>query len=170
VHPLDGSLYVALTNNLTHGNFYGQLVRLIEDRDDPEGTTFRFEVFLAGGPQCGLACPDNLIFDRKGNLWVATDISGAKLNKPPYASFANNGMFLVPTSGPAAGDAYQFASGPVECELTGPWFTENGDTLFLSVQHPGERSARYDAPTSRWPNGGDDEPRSSVVAITGFPA
>jgi secreted PhoX family phosphatase len=64
--------------------------------------------------------------------------------------------------------AYQFASGPVECELTGPAWTPDGKTLFLSVQHPGELTESLDAPTSRWPYGGDDKPRPATVAITGF--
>lgn len=168
VHPLDGTLYVALTNNTVHGNFYGQIVRLLEDGDNPEGESFRFEIFLAGGPQSGLACPDNLAFDKRGNLWVVCDIPGHRLNRGAYRPFGNNGVFFVPTSGSSAGDAFQFASGPVECELTGPWFTESEETLFLSVQHPGEQSQRYDAPTSHWPDGGAAIPRSAVVAITGF--
>ncbi len=168
VHPLDGSLYVALTNSRHHGNLFGQVVRLVEDRDDPEGESFRYEIFLAGGPQSGLACPDNLAFDRAGNLWVVCDIASDKLNQGAYAPFGNNGIFVVPTAGPSAGDAFQFASGPVECELTGPWFTEDESTLFLSVQHPGEETEKLDALTSHWPDGGDAIPRPSVVAITGF--
>ncbi|MFN4260532.1 MAG: PhoX family protein [Gemmataceae bacterium] len=168
VHPLDGTLYVALTNNKSHGNLYGHILRLLEDYDNPEGESFRFEIFLAGGPQSGLACPDNLCFDRKGNLWVACDISTASLNKGAYLPFGNNGLFFVPTRGPSAGDAFQFASGPVDCELTGPWFNPNEDTLFLSVQHPGENSKSLTELTSHWPFGGADLPRSSVVAITGF--
>jgi len=168
VHPLDGTLYVALTNNTGHGNFYGQIVRLLEDHDNPEGESFRFEIFLAGGPQSGLACPDNLAFDRRGNLWVVCDISSTAMTKGAYAPFGNNGLYVVPTHGSSAGDAFQFASGPNDCELTGPWFTENEDTLFLSVQHPGENSKTASHPTSRWPDGGSSAPRPAVVAITGF--
>ena len=168
VHPLDGTLYVALTNNTAHGNYYGQIVRLLEDKDDAGGESFRFEIFLAGGPQSGLACPDNLAFDRKGNLWVVCDISGKSINKGAYRPFGNNGMFLVPTNGPSAGEAFQFASGPVQSELTGPWFTEDEKTLFLAVQHPGEESKSRAALTSHWPRGGEDLPRPAVVAITGF--
>lgn len=168
VHPLDGTLYVALTNNTAHGNYYGQIVRLLEDGDNPEGEKFRFEIFLTGGPQSGLACPDNLLFDRAGNLWVVCDISTRAINRGAYEPFGNNGMFLVPTSGPSAGEAFQFASGPVDCELTGPWFSEDEKTLFLSVQHPGEESKSRDKPTSHWPRGGDAMPQPAVVAISGF--
>jgi secreted PhoX family phosphatase len=168
VHPLDGTLYLALTYSTSHGNFFGQIVRLIEKDDNPEGEDFRFEIFLAGGPQSGLACPDNLTFDKKGNLWVICDIASDMLNKGAYEPFGNNGIYVVPTSGPSAGDAFQFASGPVECELTGPWFNEDEDTLFLSIQHPGEESESLDGLTSHWPDGGRAVPRPAVVAITGF--
>jgi len=170
VHPLDGTVYLSLTYNTAHGNLFGQVIRLIEDKDDPEGVSFQYEVFLAGGPQSGLACPDNLIFDKKGNLWVVCDIESPALNKGAYKSFGNNGIYVVPTSGPSAGDAFQFASGPVECELTGPSFNEDEGTLFLSVQHPGEETQTLDALTSHWPDGGNAIPKPAVVAITGFPS
>lgn len=168
VHPRDGSLYVALTNNDRHGNFYGQILRLIEDNDNAEGEAFRFEIFLAGGPQSGLACPDNLAFTRGGDLWVVCDITSSKINKGPYRGLGNNGMYFVPTTGASAGDAFQFASGPVDCELTGPCFNENEDTMFLAVQHPGEESKSLTVLTSHWPEGGQAIPKPSVVAITGF--
>ena len=69
-------------------------------------------------------------------------------------------------TGAKAGDAYQFASGPVEAELTGPYFTPDGNTLFMAVQHPGEETEDVASPTSTWPDG--DIPRPAVVAITGF--
>jgi secreted PhoX family phosphatase len=168
IHPADGTLFAALTCNTAHGNLYGLVIRLVEDDDNPEGEGFRYEVFLAGGPQSGLACPDNLRFDHKGNLWVVCDIASDDLNKGAYKPFGNNGIYVVPTAGPSAGDAFQFASGPVECELTGPWFTDDEDTLFLSVQHPGEGSENVDSLTSHWPEGGKAIPCPAVVAITGF--
>jgi hypothetical protein len=50
--------------------------------------------------------------------------------------FGNNWLFYIPTSGPDAGEIVPFAYGPPRCELTGPTFV--GDTLIISVQHPGE--------------------------------
>ena len=81
--------------------------------------------------------------------------------------------------------------GPMECELTGPCFSPDQQTLFLSVQHPGEihgrrrngatetrkfamRSAtgepfeqRRIVPLgSNWPDKGPtDPPKPAVVAI-----
>ena len=67
------------------------------------------------------------------------------------------------------GVAYQFASGPVEAEMTGPSFTPDETTLFLAVQHPGENSKEGQKPTSMWPHRkGDTMPKPSVIAITGF--
>jgi uncharacterized protein len=169
VHPESGQVYAALTNNELHGNFYGQIVRLTEKDDDPEATEFTFEVFAAGGPQTGFASPDNLMFDANNNLWVINDISSDKLNAGIYTTFKNNGAFVMPSGidgGVSGGDVFQFASGPIQSELTGPAFTPDGKTLFLAIQHPGEESESPDNPTSTWPGG--TEPQSSLVAITGF--
>jgi secreted PhoX family phosphatase len=156
-----------LVRGSDHGNYFGQIVRLNEDRDDAESENFRYEIFLAGGPQCGLACPDNLAFDRVGNLWVATDMSYKSMERTAEL-MGNNGLFFVPTSGADAVTAYQFASAPAYAELTGPCWTEDWKTLFLSVQHPGEGTLNPDMPLSNWPDGGKTMPPPAVVAIQGF--
>ncbi|GEN36303.1 PhoX family protein [Aneurinibacillus danicus] len=168
VHPIDGSVFISLTNNSKHGNFYGQIVRLFEKDNNHAAEEFMFEIFATGGPQSGFAAPDNLAFDSAGNLWVVTDISSSSMNSGIYKSFGNNGMFFIPTSGPDRGIASQFASAPIGAEMTGPWFTPDEKTLFLSVQHPGENLETYAAPTSHWPKGGMSIALPSVVAITGF--
>jgi len=169
VHPRTGHVYIALTNNANHGNFHGQIVRLMESENNPEAEAFEWEFFAVGGPQSGFSSPDNLVFDPYGNLWMVTDISSSRTGKGIYKFQGNNGMFFFPTEGPDAGKAYQFASGPVECELTGPFWTPDGRTMFLAVQHPGEESTQ-DKLTSNWPNlNGDPMPRPGVVAVTGFP-
>ncbi|HKH12977.1 MAG TPA: alkaline phosphatase PhoX [Rubrobacter sp.] len=169
VHPKTGQIYASLTNNALHGNFYGQILRMTEKDDDAEAEEFRYELFAAGGPQTGFASPDNLVFDRDDNLWIITDISSSSIGSGIYSTFKNNGAFVLPSGldeGAAGGDVVQFASAPVQAVLTGPAFTPDGKTLFLSVQHPGEESEDPKNPTSTWPNG--DEPKSSVIAITGF--
>jgi secreted PhoX family phosphatase len=44
----------------------------------------------------------------------------------------------MPTTGENAGNAYLFGFGPMECEMTGPFFSQDQQTLFIAVQHPGE--------------------------------
>lgn len=168
VHPIDGSVFIALTNNSSHGNFYGQIVRLFEKDNQHAGEEFTFEIFATGGPQSGFSAPDNMAFDSAGNLWVVTDISSSSTNTGIYQSFGNNGVFFIPTAGENKGVAVQFASGPVGSEMTGPWFTPDEKTLFLAVQHPGENLKTYDKPTSHWPKGGSHVALPSVIAINGF--
>lgn len=169
IHPKDGSIFLALTNNTGHGNFHGQIVRMVETDGNYAAETFEWSIFAVGGPQSGFSSPDNLLFDAEGNLWMVTDISTSRHNKGIYKFQGNNSIFFFRTEGPFAGIAYQFASGPIHSEMTGPAWTPDGKTLFLSVQHPGEESASLDELSSHWPNGGTEIPLPATLAITGFP-
>jgi secreted PhoX family phosphatase len=182
VHPLDKSVYIAFTASATapghlFPNIYGDIWR-IEDEDHGTGTRFTWMRWKAGGPAdvaqggCVFAAPDNLAFDPAGHLWVVVDVTTSALNRDPrYTAFENNGMFFIPTSGPDAGVAAQFASAPCEAELSGPSWTPNRDTLFLSIQHPGEASGMRTAGMmgprgSNWPGARAGEPpRPGVVSI-----
>jgi len=169
ISPFDNTVFICHTNNDSHGNIHGHITRIFEAGSDLGALEFDFEIFAAGGRQSGFSSPDNLAFDSNGNLWVVTDISSSSQNKGVHKSFMNNGLFVIPTVGPAKGEAIQFASGPVESELTGPFFTPDEKTLFLSVQHPGEETTDLNNPTSRWPHRpGDKGARAGVVAISGF--
>jgi secreted PhoX family phosphatase len=134
---------------------YGWVMRLTEDSNEPAALSFRWQMLAMGGEPAaggaGFSNPDNLLIDRSGHLWVVTDIAGGKHNKalnsrvdrqgkPASLSglFSNNSIWFIPTNGAEAGKAYLFGMGPMECETTGPYFTANQQTLFLSVQHPGE--------------------------------
>jgi secreted PhoX family phosphatase len=123
---------------------YGWVMRL---QDDPAlqarpGGGFRWRMVATGGTPweggMGFANPDNLAIDRRGNVWMVTD-RGAVNGSADV--FGNNGCWLFPASGPATGEALLFATGPMECELTGPCFDPSETTLFLAVQHPGEDNA-----------------------------
>ncbi|MEO6695410.1 MAG: alkaline phosphatase PhoX [Ignavibacteria bacterium] len=164
----DNSVYIAFTNNFKKKDFYGSIVRIIENNNDPCSTEFEWEVFVTGGVASGFSCPDNLTFDNSGNLWVLSDISSSMLNKKMQKSFKNNSLFMIPTSGEDKGKAFQFASGPVDSEMCGGNFTPDGKTMFLSIQHPGENSITLENPTSQWPDFGIELPRPAVVAVTGF--
>ena len=81
--------------------------------------------------------------------------------------FKNNSLFVIPRYGNDAGKVIRVASAPRDAELTGPCFSPDGKTLFLSVQHPGEQTTDINNPTSLWPFDEDNIPKPSVVAITG---
>jgi len=120
---------------------FGWVMRLQDGRagTDPAAAGFRWRLVATGGTPwqggLGFANPDNLAIDRAGNLWMVTD--RAAVNGSADV-FGNNACWLFPAAGPAAGEALLFATGPMECELTGPCFDNSDSTLFLSVQHPGE--------------------------------
>jgi uncharacterized protein len=167
INPNNNEVIISLTNNIKNGNFYGSLFK-IKENGDFDSLTFASQQWMSGGPQKGFACPDNLCFDKKGNLWVTVDISEKDIGKNEYSSFGNNGLFYIPMSGDQAGIPIQIASAPVDAELTGPSFSSDYQTLFLSVQHPGASSTKsLKKLSSHWPDGKDEIPKSAVVAIQG---
>lgn len=165
INPLTGDVFVALTNNKKKGDFHGSILKITEKDQDHAAIEFYSETFLLGGDDVGFSCPDNMAFDTKGNLWITTDISGRSLGRPPYLSFGNNGLFVIPVTGNLAGKAVQVASAPNEAEFTGLCFDPDEKNLFLSVQHPGENTQDLAHPTSNWPTG--NIPKPSVIAISG---
>ncbi|MGH8178858.1 MAG: PhoX family protein [Steroidobacter sp.] len=165
-------------------NSYGHIIEIREAGDDHTAREFSWEVFLLAGDPAGgklitdlkdvqphsayyagyneaedlspIGSPDNLGFDNAGNLWVVTD------GRQPRG--ANDGCWVCPTSGPARGRLQQFMSGPVGAEICGCSFTPDGETFFLSIQHPGEGGSVL-SPVSHWPDGPGTQPRSSVIAV-----
>jgi uncharacterized protein len=170
----DGSLYIAFTSGASGSEGgadtrifkgpkgqtpyeYGFIMHLSETNNDPTAMTFRWNMLALGGEPAegglGFSNPDNLLFDRTGNLWMVNDMSSDKINravpkrmdgeKPISQSdlqglYGNNSIWFIPTRGNDAGKAFLFGMGPMECETTGPFFSADRKTLFLSIQHPGE--------------------------------
>jgi secreted PhoX family phosphatase len=167
IDPISGDVFVSLTNNKAIGDYHGSILKIVEGSADKTGVSFNSETFLMGGIKDGFSSPDNLVFDKKGNFWFATDVSGSSLGMGEYAEFLSNGIFVVPRSGERQGEVIQVASAPVAAEFTGLCFHPDGKTLFVSVQHPGETSKDLDNLTSHWPLGRNAIPKSSVIAITG---
>lgn len=189
----DGTVYIAFTNNSGVNDRHGAIRKVREDNNDPTAATFTWEDYAEGGPtgradvgEQGFSSCDNLCFDESNNLWVVTDISSSSLNSagaPYYQYHGNNAVFMVPRSGPNAGIAYRFANMPIDAEGTGPYFSADGSTLFVNVQHPGEetspaKGAVYGQPTtyrSYWPEGNKTTgvnpslPRPTTVAVTRVP-
>ncbi len=167
IDPITGNVLVALTNNKPKGNYFGSIMKLEEKDGKYDALSFEADTYLAGGEETGFACPDNMAFDTIGNLWFTSDMSGSEMHKPPYEAFQNNSLFVVPRTGPQAGQVIRVATAPTDAELTGPFFSPDGKTLFLSVQHPGEKSPSLKELKSHWPEGGTAIPRPSVVTVTG---
>jgi len=169
IDPITGNVLVSLTNNYGKNDFHGSILKVEETDGKFDSLTFKASTYLAGGQENGFSCPDNLAFDMSGNLWFTSDMSGSKMNKEdgPYMLYKNNSLFVVPRYGKDEGRVVRVASAPTDAELTGPWFSPDGKTLFLSVQHPGEQTTDIDNPTSKWPFDNDGIPKSAVVAIQG---
>jgi len=186
-HPTQAQVYVTLTNNSDRGvkpnqavngpnprakNVYGQIVRWTPKGNDHTAHTFTWDIFaLAGNPAlhkdayAGSAnitpdnmfnSPDGLAFDRDGRLWIQTD--GDYSNTKDFAGMGNNQMLCA---NPVTGEIKRFLVGPVACEITGVAFTPDQKTMFVGIQHPGEKLA-----PSHFPQGGDAVPRSSIIAIS----
>ena len=139
---------------------YGWIMKLEEDKNDPAALSFTWSMLATGGEVAqggaGFANPDNLILDKKGNQWMVTDMSTSVQNEaiPTRTSelgerlsgkeltgvFGNNSLWYIPLSGDDAGASYPFAIGPMECECTGITFDADNSSLFMAVQHPGERN------------------------------
>lgn len=169
IDPITGHIIVALTNNKSKNDYHGSLLKIEETSGKFDALTFKASTYIAGGEANGFSCPDNLAFDYAGNLWMTSDISGSAMNKEnnPYTDFKNNSLYVIPRYGDDAGKVIRVATAPRDAELTGPWFSPDGKTLFLSVQHPGEQTKDLEHPTSQWPFDKDNIPKPAVVAITG---
>ena len=186
-HPTQAQVYLTLTNNNDRGlktdqavngpdprakNVYGQIVRWTPRGNDHTSNQFTWDIFaLAGNPMlhkdayAGSAnitsdnmfnSPDGLAFDRDGRLWIQTD--GDYSNAKDFAGMGNNQMLCA---NPVTGEIKRFMVGPVACEITGIAFTPDHKTMFVGIQHPGEKLV-----ASHFPQGGDAVPRSSIVVIS----
>ncbi|PQJ22780.1 PhoX family phosphatase [Tenacibaculum sp. SG-28] len=169
IDPITGNILITLTNNKRKNDYHGSILKIEEHRGAFDALTFKASTYIAGGEENGFSCPDNMAFDMAGNLWFTSDISGSSMNRidRPYMPFKNNSLFVIPRYGKDEGRVIRVASAPTDAELTGPWFSPDGKTLFLSVQHPGEQTKDILNPTSKFPFDDDEIPKPTVVAITG---
>ncbi len=179
------------------GNVNGHIIRFKEENTASE--SFEWDIYLFGAEASmdaninlsglndnnDLSSPDGMWFDPRGVLWIQTD-DGA------YTDTTNCMMLAalpgqVGDGGPATTSSGQatiagaqvtdenlrrFLTGPKECEITGVTMTPDYKAIFINVQHPGEDSKTFDAPTSNWPASQSDRsnktarPRSATVVIT----
>lgn len=183
-NPVNGRTYVVCTNNSARqpsqideanpraNNKHGHIIEITPTRGDDTATTFHWKIVLiAGDPGdpttyfngfdrsevSPISCPDNITFDHRGHMWIATD--GNALG-------ACDGMYLFPLSGPHRGNLQQFLSVPAYSECCGPVVTWDQRTVLAAIQHPGEETgASPDNPMSQFPYRGDGQPRPAVIQI-----
>lgn len=157
--------------NPREANKYGQIVRWRPDGGDHTAAGFAWDLYvLAGNPTAHndlnagsenvnannmFNSPDGLKFDSNGLLWIQTD--GNYSNEGDFAGQGNNQMLA---GDPVTGEIRRFLVGPKECEVTGLTWSADRRTMFVGIQHPGERG------DSHWPEGGNAVPRSAIIAVT----
>jgi Predicted phosphatase len=194
----NGKVYVMLTNNTrreadqvdaanpTAKNAFGHIIEIAELDGDFAAASGTWEILLkCGDPSIAevgatfstdttangwFGMPDNCAVDSDGRLWVSTD------GNNPSATGRTDGLWAVDTEGVARATSKLFFRVPVGAEMCGPVFTDDGETLFLAVQHPGDggedwegfgRPSYYEDLSTRWPDFDDAMPvRPSVVVVT----
>jgi secreted PhoX family phosphatase len=177
VDPRTGTVYATLTNNTERtapdaanpriANAWGHIVRWDERGGDHTGAAFDWDLFLLAGPGGGVdgstispedafGSPDGLWLDPDSRAWILTD------GTQPGA--ANNQMLAADpyrTDASGAPELRRFLTGVIGCEVTGIASTPDQRTLFINLQHPGERGG------STWPQeDGLTTPRSATVVVT----
>jgi hypothetical protein len=191
VQPRSGEVFLALSNGYgIHQavtprvpNPYGHIIRWREAGDDNTATTFAWDIFvLAGDPAYDprvelddsniFGSPDGLWFDPDGRLWIQTDVSNSALNRAE-AGHDRIGNNAVLAADPGTGEIRRFLVGPRGCEISGVVTTADQRTMFVNIQHPGQATAAWGAPTptnpravSNWPDfDPEGRPRSATVVV-----
>ncbi len=194
VCPRTGMVYFALTNNSSRSttdesnpranNNTGHIIRWLEDGSSA-ATTFQWDIFMLSGGTSGAmagavfpgdasempldadnmhASPDGLWFDDAGVMWIQTDMSGSQqAGIGPDGDFGNNQMLAAESD---TGLIKRFLVGPQDCEVTGVVMTPDRKTMFVNLQHPGDRSEPGVFTSSFPANDGISRPRSTTVVIT----
>ncbi len=191
VHPQTQDVYLTLTNgsagpngpNPRNPDPYGHILKLRNPGRDHTATRFRWDVWvLAGDPAYDptvtlddtniFGSPDGLWIDPDGRMWIQTDISNSSQNlaSKGYDNIKNNAMLAADTR---TGEIRRFLVGPRGCEITGVITTPDQETMFINVQHPGEKTTAWGTPTpadprvvSNWPDFDPaGRPRPATVVI-----
>ena len=189
-HPITGHVFIALTGNDARtaetanaanprpANAHGHILELMppdaNGKPDHAADRFDWRVFLLCGDPAsatdgatfaaGVSSegwfvePDNIGFDPAGRMWVCSDGPGIR---------KHDGLWVMDVDGPDARLPRLFYCPPIQSECCSPAFTPDGETLFLSIQHPGERSRSIAASPTNWPDFTPGvPPRPAVIAIT----
>jgi hypothetical protein len=171
-------------------NDYGHIIRWRETGKTVTATTFTWDLFV----QCGdkktakvlgstyntagadgykgdingddYGAPDGLWFDYSGRLWIQTDQAG-----DGRGDWLNIGGNVMMCADPNTKETRRFLTSPTDCEVTGVVMTPDQKTMFINIQHPGDRGTPTNpTASSNWPHsqgyGPSGRPRSATVVIT----
>jgi uncharacterized protein len=176
VNPLNGEVFVTLTNNSERGqpgkvavndanprgeNIMGHIIRWQEGNGgtrtgDAAADEFRWMHFaLAGDPNAEKAEHKGAI---KGDMYGSPD--GLKVDAGGLmwiqtdisTSVMNKGAYtsignnMMLCADPATGQTKRFLTGPSGCEITGITFTPDRRAVFINIQHPGETASERNDP------------------------
>ncbi|MEO0367373.1 MAG: alkaline phosphatase PhoX, partial [Pseudomonadota bacterium] len=191
-NPKTGKVYVMLTKNRKRksanaankraNNRFGHIIEITEQDNEHSATSGYWDTVV----ECGdpdnpdhdaqwnqatsengwFVCPDNGVIDSQGRLWISTDQD----SKKTHLSGTADGLWGLETEGPRRGTGKMFYRVPKGAELCGPCFSEDEETLFLAVQHPGdyEKSEEEIAMGGKinWPDfEAGQPPRPSIVTV-----
>ncbi|MBN8818663.1 MAG: PhoX family phosphatase [Sphingomonas sp.] len=187
--PVTGHVFIALTGNEDrkvdevnpanprpankHGHILEMMPPTVNGKPDHGADRFDWRVLLLCGDPANPADratfhpatskngwfvePDNIGFDPAGRLWVCSDGPGPR---------NLDGLWALHVTGPDRGRPHLFYVPPLQAESCSPAFTPDGTTMFLSIQHPGERAMNLSAVVTGWPDFvAGTPPRPAVIAI-----
>jgi uncharacterized protein len=170
-------------SNPRRANRDGHIIRWKEDGGRYEALKFRWDLFMFAGPTLARTQALGLDPIYAGQAFPGTAQQAylpetATFNSPDGCWVDPNGIFWIQTDGYAdaargygnqqmlaadtkTGEVRRFLVGPRDCEITGITMTPDCRTMFVNIQHPGERG------NSAWPNiNGETRPRSATIVIT----
>lgn len=138
----DNLIYIAVTGN-ADDKIYGRIMRLDDNKAKPV-----IQVFANGGYDEGkieFTMPDNIVFDKKGNLYITEDPSDSFIRSTSRTD--DVWVALPDKDGDGMSDGlYRFLSiDTCEGEPSGIFFDKSGRRLYLNIvpnKHNG-RSATY---------------------------
>ncbi|MCG6867498.1 MAG: PhoX family phosphatase [Gammaproteobacteria bacterium] len=170
VSPVNGHVYIALTNNSKRSgddlneanprgpNPHGHIVELIEDGDDAGSLTFAWNILVKCGDP---SVPEHET--RFGDIADPVESGVSPISDPDNLVHdddgnlwiatdgqffsgddgfgQNDGIFAVPVEGPERGLLRQFLSGVPGGEVCGPEFSGDNRTFYCAIQHPNDGDA-----------------------------
>ena len=153
-----GHQFRSLTQDSTFSDPYGRM--LVYDLETQEMNTLLNGGCIPGDTTFCFSNPDGLTsfqWQGKDYLFISEDIIGINHARSfiPYTAINEAYLLDLSLENPTLNDLKRFAIGPLGCETTGGFFTPDGKTLFLSIQHPN-------------PDNPPPFNKSCVVAISGF--